>query len=173
MSSVAEFGAELDAELDDSVSLCSLHSGPGLFGIDTREIREVLGATTPQRVPLAPQYIAGVVPYRGEVLTTVCLRALLGLEMPTGPCAVLVLEDDDGEHFGLMVDSVGGVVKMAQDALETNPSGLDPRSMALFDGAYRMPSGLMVRLDPLRLRPSRLAESGLFVASKQNQGERR
>jgi chemotaxis signal transduction protein len=53
--------------------------GTGLFGIETRQIREVLGTTTPQRVPLAPEYIAGVVPYRGEVLTTVSFRALLGL----------------------------------------------------------------------------------------------
>jgi purine-binding chemotaxis protein CheW len=174
MSSLAEYGAELGVELGDNVSLCSLHSGPGLFGIDTRQIREVLGGTTPQRVPLAPEYIAGVVPYRGEVLTTVCFRVLLGLEMLTRPRTVLVLDDEDGEHFGLMVDSVGGVVKMAQGALEANPSALDVRSIALFDGAYRMPTGLMVRLDPQRLRPSRLAESGLFAALKHgNQGERR
>ncbi len=49
------------------------------FGIDTRKIREVLGERDLQRVPMAPAFIAGVVPYRGEVLTTVNLRALLGL----------------------------------------------------------------------------------------------
>jgi purine-binding chemotaxis protein CheW len=170
-----ERAAEFGAELGDKVSLCSLHSGPGLFGIDTRQIREVLGASSPQRVPLSPEYIAGVVPYHGEVLTTVCLRTLLGLQKLTGPRTVLVLDDEENEErFGLVVDSVGGVVTMAHDALKANPSALDARSMALFDGAYRMPTGLMVRLDPQRLRPSRLAESGLFAASKQEvKGERR
>ena len=63
---------------------------------------------------------------------------------------------------------------MGPTALEANPSALDPRSMALFDGTYRMPSDLMVRLDPQRLHPSRLAESGLFAASKrQFKGENR
>lgn len=174
MNSALERAAEFGAELGDKVSLCSLHSGPGLFGIDTRQIREVLGALKPQRVPLAPEYIAGVVPYRGEVLTTVCFRVLLGLPRLTRPRTVLVLDDEENEeHFGLVVDSVGGVVTMAHDALESNPSALDVRSMALFDGTYRMPSGLMVRLDPQRLRPSRLAESGFFAASKQEvKGER-
>jgi hypothetical protein len=65
-----------------------------------------------------------------------------------------------------MVDGVGGVVTMAADALEANPAGLDARSLALFDGTYRTDAGLMVRLEPRRLRPSRLGESGLF-------GERR
>jgi len=138
----------------DAVSLCSLRAGPGLFGIDTRQIREVLGKTTPQRVPLAPAYIAGVVPYRGEALTVVSLRSLLGFPQWAGANCVLVLDDEEHEErFGLMVDGVGGVVTMASDALEANPSALDARSMALFDGAYRMQTGLMARL----------AESGLFL----------
>jgi purine-binding chemotaxis protein CheW len=159
----------------DTVSICSLRVAAGLFGIDTRQIREVLGSTRPQRVPLAPKYIAGVVPYRGEVLTTVCFRALLGLENMTAAGCVLVLDSDNAdERFGLMVDGVAGVVTMASSALEPNPSALDARCMALFDGAYKMPSGLMVRLDPQRLQPSRLAESGLFGASKhERQGEQR
>ena len=70
-----------------SVCDCSLRAGTGCLRIDTRQIREVLGATAPQRVPLAPAYIAGVVPYRGEVLTTVSLRALLGLEDGPGRAA--------------------------------------------------------------------------------------
>jgi purine-binding chemotaxis protein CheW len=165
----------LGVELANSVSLCSFRAGPGLFGIDTRKIREVLAATAPQPVPLAPTYISGVVPYRGEVLTTVCLRVLLGLEQLPGSHCVLVLDDEQkDEHFGLLVDWVGGVVIMGPAALEANPSALDPRSMALFDGAYRMPTELMVRLDPQRLRPSRLVESGLFATSKREfKGEKR
>jgi len=164
----------LGVELGNCVSLCSLRAGPGLFGIDTRKIREVLGATTPQQVPLAPTYISGVVPYRGEVLTTISLRALLGLQQLPGAHCVLVLEDEENEErFGLLVDSVGGVVAMGLNALEVNPSALDPRSMALFDGTYRMPTELMVRLDPRRLRPSGLAESGLFAApNREFKGEK-
>jgi purine-binding chemotaxis protein CheW len=93
----------------------------------------------------------------------------------TAAGCVLVLDSDNAdERFGLMVDGVAGVVTMASSELEPNPSALDARCMALFDGAYKMPSGLMVRLDPQRLQPSRLAESGLFGASKhERQGEQR
>ena len=66
------------------MSLCSLYAGSESFGIDTRKIREVLGERDLQRVPMAPAFIAGVVPYRGEVLTTVNLRALLGMERTRG-----------------------------------------------------------------------------------------
>jgi len=153
------------ADAGGRVTMCSLRAGDGLFGIDTRQIWEVLGKTTPQRVPLAPGYIAGVVPYRGEVLTTVSLRALLGLEPWAGANCVLVLEEEEEEQrFGLMVDGVGGVVILPADALEGNPTALDARRTALFDGAFKMKPGLMVRLEPKRLRPSRLAASELFGA---------
>jgi purine-binding chemotaxis protein CheW len=148
---------------DDAVSLCSMFAGSESFGIDTRKIREVLGKRELQRVPMAPAFIGGVVPYRGEVLTTVNFRALLGMAEHTDASCVLVLEDEDGEErFGLVVDAVGGVVTVNRNMLEANPCTLEARGKWLFDGAYKMPTGLMVQLDPQKLRPSRLAEAGLF-----------
>ena len=148
---------------DDAVSLCSMFAGSESFGIDTRKIREVLGKRDLQRVPMAPAFIGGVVPYRGEVLTTVDFRALLGMGEHTETSCVLVLEDEDGEErFGLVVDAVGGVVTVNRNMLEANPCTLESRGKWLFDGAYKMATGLMVQLDPQKLRPSRLAEAGLF-----------
>jgi purine-binding chemotaxis protein CheW len=87
---------------------------------------------------------------------------------------ILVLDDErEEEPFGLAVDSVGGVVGVARNALKPNPSNLDARSMALFGGTYRTDSGLMVQLDPQRLRPSRLSEDDLFGSTNQeSNGER-
>jgi purine-binding chemotaxis protein CheW len=161
-----EDAAERQDEIQDEsevVSLCSFYAGSGVFGIDTRKICEVLGERDLHCVPMAPAFVAGIVPYRGDVLTTVNFRALLGLGERAGRSCVLVLEDDEaGERFGLVVDGVGGVVMLNRDMLEANPCTLEPRERWLFDGAYKMRTGLMVQLDPLRLRLSRLAETGLF-----------
>ena len=158
---------EMDEMQDenDAVSLCSLFAGSESFGIDTRKIREVLGKRELQRVPLAPAMIGGVVPYRGEVLTAVNFRVLLGMEAHAGESCVLVLDDEGTERFGLMVDEVGGVVTVSRRMLEANPSTLEARSKWLFDGAYKMQTGLMVQLDPQKLRPSRLMETWLFRQS--------
>jgi purine-binding chemotaxis protein CheW len=138
--------------------------GEEMFAIDTKKIREVLGTWAMQRIPLAPVYVAGVIPNRDEVLTTVSLRALLGLEERGGASAVLVLEDEDeDERFGLMVDAVSSVMTVGVATLEANPSTLGARGKALFDGAYKLPEGLMVRLDTAKLRPARLKGIGLFT----------
>ncbi|HEY5056742.1 MAG TPA: chemotaxis protein CheW [Acidobacteriaceae bacterium] len=156
--------AEDLASAETTIHLCSVRAGEGLYGVDTRAIREVLGDAVPQRVPLAPHFMAGVLTYRGEVLVAVSLRTLLGLERRTGSHRVLVLEQDEGERFGLVVDSVGGMVSAAGSAFENNPATLDARGEAIFDGVYRTEMGLMVRLDPRRLRPTELAQSGIFEA---------
>jgi purine-binding chemotaxis protein CheW len=157
-------------EREGAVALCSVRAGDGLFGIDTREVREVLGTSAPRRVPLAPRYIAGVLAYRGEVLTTVSLRALLGLEAARGgENCVLVLEDRElGEQFGLLVDGVGGVVSRMRSELRANPETLDARSAAIFAGVYPMEATLLVHLDPSRLRPLQVARCGLFDAMEQS-----
>jgi purine-binding chemotaxis protein CheW len=148
---------------ETAIQLCSVRAGAGLYGIDTRAIREVLGNSVPQQVPLAPAHIAGVLTYRGEVLETISLRTLLGLGIQTGRDRVLVLEDSEsGDRFGLMVDEVGGVVSVAEDGIERNPVTLDARAEAIFDGVVRITTDLMVRLNAERLRPMELARSGLF-----------
>jgi purine-binding chemotaxis protein CheW len=151
-------------ESKDLLSLCSLTAGKRLFGIDTRMIREVLGKARLHRVPLAPAFIGGVIAYRGEVVSAVSLRALLSLPPTDAPGCVLVLDGDHAEErFGLMVDSVGGVVMVDPASVSPNPSTLDEASRALFSGAFRTEHGLLVQLDPERLQPSMLAATGLFT----------
>jgi len=148
---------------DAEVMLCSLSVGGQMYGIDTRKIREVLGIRVVQRIPLAPKYIAGAVSYRGEVLTTVSLRALLGLPAVVSETWVIVLDGDgkrqgNAEQFGLMVDAVGGVTMVSRDLLRENPPALSDAYRGLCCGAFRTREGLLVELDPEGLRPERLAE---------------
>ena len=146
-----------------AISLCSLHAGESLFGIDTTTIREVLGKRALQRVPLAPAFIAGIASYRGEILTTISLRALLGLPAMASESCVMVLEDEaSADRFGLMVDSVGGVLLADRRTHAANPTTLDERRASLFDGLFRLPQGLVIQLTPGKLRPVLLGQSDLF-----------
>ncbi len=159
-------------EQAEFLSICTILAGEAWYGLDTRRIREVIGAGLLQSVPLAPAYIGGVVPYRGEVLTAVCLRSLLGLDPAAPEGCILVLDDGLGgeeNRFGLVVDRVGGVMSIDRRTLAPNPSTLEDRGQAIFEGAFRMEHGLVVQLSTERLTPVRLAESGLFAKSMSNE----
>jgi purine-binding chemotaxis protein CheW len=137
--------------------LCSVRVGKTMFGVPIGHILEIVGSARPQPVPLAPDYIGGLVHYRGDVLTTVSLRQLLGLPPCQGVQDILVLESEGG-CFGLLVDSVGEVLTVSPADYEPNPSILERRHSALLAGAYKLKDHLLVMLDPERLDPMRLAQ---------------
>jgi purine-binding chemotaxis protein CheW len=138
------------------VEMCSVRVGQGLYGIPITHILEIVGKATPQPVPLAPGFVGGLVHYRGDVLTTVSLRHLLGMPPKDGPQDILVLENSSGT-VGLLVDSVGEVLTASTTEYEANPSILDDRRKALFAGAYKLKDHLLVMLDPEKLDPMRLS----------------
>ncbi|HEY1985321.1 MAG TPA: chemotaxis protein CheW [Terracidiphilus sp.] len=142
----------------EGAEMCSVRLGKGLFGLPITHILEIVGQAHPQPVPLAPSFVGGLVHYRGDVLTTVSLRQLLGLPPKEGAQAILVLESSGG-LFGLLVDAVGEVLMVSAADYEPNPSIVDERRRTLFAGAYKLKSGLMVMLDPERLDPMCLART--------------
>jgi purine-binding chemotaxis protein CheW len=137
------------------VEICSVRVGQTLFGVPITHILEIVGSVRPQPVPLAAAFVGGLVHYRGDVLTTVSLRHLLGLPSTDVKQDILVLELSSG-CFGLLVDSVGEVMAVSSADHEPNPSTLDERRKTLFAGAYKLKGSLLVMLDPERLDPMRL-----------------
>ena len=137
------------------VEMCSVRVGQALYGVPIAHILEIVGSARPQPVLLAPAFVGGLVHYRGDVLTTVSLRQLLGLPPRDGPQDILVLESSGG-CFGLLVDSVGEVLTVSSAEHEANPSILDERKKNLFAGAYKLKGSLLVMLDPERMDPMRL-----------------
>lgn len=137
------------------LEVCSVRVGASLFGAPIRHILEIVGKARPRPVPLAPDFVGGLVHYRGDVLTTVSLRALLDLPALDDAQDVLVLESESG-CFGLLVDSVVEVLTVSSVDYEPNPSILDERRRAILAGAYKLKDGLLVMLDLERLDPVRL-----------------
>jgi len=137
------------------LEMCSVRVGQTAFGIPITHILEIVGGAHPQAVPLAPEFVGGLIHYRGDVLTTVSLRRLLDMPACHERQDLLVLESSGG-CVGLLVDSVTEVLTVSQADYEPNPSILDERRRALFAGAYKLQDSLLVMLDPERLDPMRL-----------------
>ncbi len=140
------------------IEVCSVRVAETWFGVPITHILEIVGAMRPQPVPLAPPYVGGLVHYRGDVLTTVSLRQLLDLPPKQGSQDILVLESAGG-CFGILVDSVGEVLRVSSADHELNPSTLDQRRKALFAGAYKLRDKLLIMLDPECLDPLQLSQA--------------
>lgn len=119
-----------------------------LFGLAIERVHDVFVPQNMTRVPLSPAEIAGVLNLRGRIVTAIDMRRRLGLaERETEGRVLAVGIEWKGEAFGLLIDSVGEVLKLDVKAREPNPANLDRRWAEISEGVYRLEGRLMVVLD--------------------------
>jgi purine-binding chemotaxis protein CheW len=119
-----------------------------LFGLPIARVQDVFMPDRLTRVPLAPPEIAGVLNLRGRIVTAVDLRRRLGMAARTdGRPAMAVGIELKGESYGLLIDAVGEVMKLAGGTREANPVNLDARLARVSAGVHRLDGQLMVILD--------------------------
>jgi len=119
-----------------------------LFGLPISRVQDVFMPDRLTRVPLASAEIAGVLNLRGRIVTAINMRRRLGMQADeTGRMPMAVGTEYNGEAYGLLIDSVGEVLKLADDTLQTNPINLDGRLERVSAGVHRLDGQLLVVLD--------------------------
>ena len=135
--------------------------GGQLFGLPISRVQDVFMPERLTRVPLAGPEIAGVLNLRGRIVTAIDMRCRLGLPPRTDAGARMAVGVDlRGESYGLLIDSIGEVLKLSDESREINPVNLDPRMAKMSAGVHRLDGQLMVVLDVdriLEIAPDKLA----------------
>jgi purine-binding chemotaxis protein CheW len=126
--------------------------GDHLFGLPIARVQDVFVPDRLTRVPLAPPEVAGILNLRGRVVTAIDMRSRLDLGAPPPGQPMLAIGIEfKGESYGLLVDSVGEVMKLKNGACEPKPANLDSGLARVAAGIYRLDEQLMVVLDVDRL----------------------
>ncbi|MFZ0845496.1 MAG: chemotaxis protein CheW [Pseudolabrys sp.] len=126
--------------------------GGQLFGLPILRVQDVFIPERLTQVPLAPPEIAGVLNLRGRIVTLIDMGGRLGLGARDGAAPLMAIGvESRGESYGLLVDSVGEVLKLDDNAREPNPINLDPRLARVSTGIYRLEGQLLMVVDVDRI----------------------
>src|SRR5690348_359158 len=122
-----------------------------LFGVEVHTVQEVLSYNEYTPVPLAPKAVGGLFNLRGQVIAAVDLRVQLGLPPRDldGPAMNVIVRTED-ESVSLLVDRIGEVVDLHEDAFEPPPDTLFGPTRELINGAFKLDGRLMLALDTAR-----------------------
>lgn len=135
-----------------SSSFVTVTIGGQLFGIPVLRVQDVLGLQKITRVPLAPPEVAGALNLRGRIVTAIDVRRRLGVpDRDEGVSGMSVVVEHGGEPYSLMIDSVGEVMQLKEEAYERNPATLNPLWKQVSMGVYRLDGKLLLILDVDRL----------------------
>ncbi len=128
--------------------LCTFYLDDMLFGIDVDAVQEVLRFQAMTPVPLAPPVVAGLINLRGQIVTALDMRKRLELpERPAGLLPANVVLRSSAVGASLLVDAIGEVVEVDDEAFEPPPETAKGAARELILGAYKLPSHLLLLLD--------------------------
>ncbi|MCA9213451.1 MAG: purine-binding chemotaxis protein CheW [Planctomycetales bacterium] len=119
-----------------------------LLAIDVDVVQEINRHLNITEVPHAPENVRGVINLRGEVVTVVDMRTILGLPRGevTRDCRNVVIHSE-GELIGLIVDQIADILTIPIREIDPPPANVDGVEGRFFKGVYTMDNGIAVLLD--------------------------
>ena len=144
----------------DGTQYCTFWVGSLYLGTDVHKVQEVMRTLEMTPVPLAPHAVRGLINLRGQIVTAIDLRRRLGLPergADQEPMNV-VMRTDDGA-VSLLVDEIGDVIEVNEDAFEPPPDTLQGDARALIKGVYKHNGQLLLILDSVKTASSELTLS--------------
>lgn len=95
--------------------------GGSEFAVEIQEVQEIRGAEKITSVPNAPSFVEGVMELRGKVIPVIDLRRRFSIAPEgTGSYRVLLVRVS-GFLVGMMVDKIGGVLRIKETQIQDVP----------------------------------------------------
>jgi purine-binding chemotaxis protein CheW len=128
-----------------------------LFAIDVMQVKEVLRYSEITPVPGSSSYIKGIINLRGNVVTVIDTRLLFSLSArkTDDDTRIIVVEYNEQEVVGMVVDSVDEVVNIPQNDIERAPSvASDDSDRRFVQGVSYYENNLIILLDLAKMLES-------------------
>jgi purine-binding chemotaxis protein CheW len=137
--------------MSDNKQYCTFFVDGYFFGLDVRQVQEIIRYQEMTRVPLAPDVVRGLINLRGQIVTAIDLRRRLELkDRPADLLPVNVVVQTEDGAVSLLVDEIGDVLEVSEDLFERPPETLRGIARELIRGAYKLRDRLLLILDTER-----------------------
>ena len=138
----------------DVRQFCTFHVADLFLGVNVLDVQEVLQTQALTPVPLAPPEVFGLINLRGQIVTAIDLRTKLGIPPARDDEAIeplnVVVRTRFGDAVSLLVDEIGDVMYVRQDAYEEPPPTLSAAAQDVIRGVFKLQDRLLLELDTER-----------------------
>ncbi len=157
-----------------ATQICTFTVDDLMLGVEVTQVQEVIRSQTMTRVPLASRVIHGLINLRGQIVSAVDLRTRMGLPQREGdgPPMHVVIRGVEGS-VSLLVDAIGDVIEVPEDALEAPPATLHASLREVTDAVCKLPGQLLLLIDPERVTGVPPAEPSTRTAARRGRGAER
>lgn len=140
--------ARADRRASENRLIVCFKIGEQALAVDVLRVQEIIQPQVMTPIPTADEHIAGLINLRGQIVTAIDLRQLLGMPAreSCSECMNLVVHTDDGP-VSLLFDVVGDVLEVARHMIEPTPVTLDPALREYVEAVVKQDDDLLMVLD--------------------------
>ena len=169
------FNEEIDDEEDEDAQkdkFLTFHLRGEDYGIDIRQVTEIIGIQKITEIPDMPEYIKGVINLRGKVLPVMDVRIRFKVEPREYDKKTCIIVVTIGEAtVGLIVDSVSEVTNIPENQIEPPPKLSHKNSNFFIEGLGKVGEEVKILLDVNHLLYKEDMEQISSYNSSEVQGE--
>lgn len=127
-----------------TVELATFYVGDSLCGMDILKVQEINKLLDMTEVPLAPDYVKGILNLRGQIVTVIDLGSKLNLaDTETSSETRNIIVNSNGEYIGLLVRKIGDVERTEEENIEPPPANIGGIQGRYFEGVYKKEKSLI------------------------------
>jgi len=160
------YGREGKEEVGKLLQLVIFNLGKEEYGLMITDVKEILKTEKITFVPNAPEFIKGIINVRGQIVVIVDLeKKFLIQKEGKGLGEHLVLTEQDGSTYGLMVDQVTEVLRVPEKSIQEAPKLIAEKISADYlKGVATIQNRLIILLDLAKiLSEGELAKAGAKI----------
>jgi purine-binding chemotaxis protein CheW len=137
----------VDRRSENNRQYATFWIGDRLYGIDVVRVQEVTKGMIASSVPLAPEFVHGLINLRGQIATAIDLRRFFRLSSQPSGDQLNVVCSLDGNLLAFLVDQIGDVMEVSSANFEAPPDTIEGGIRKFMSGVYKLPNQLLSILD--------------------------
>ena len=127
--------------------LVTFSLGNEKYAFDMGYMKKIRWAKGITQVPGLPPHIPGIINLRGEIISVVDLKALLGISSETPPKATIMVTSMKGIDVGFLVDSADEIIDLPLKSIDPPMITFEKEYSEFIDGEARLDESLVVILN--------------------------
>jgi purine-binding chemotaxis protein CheW len=127
--------------------LCGFRVAKEFYAISVLDVQEVIRPQPITTIPLAPDYIRGLINLRGQIVTVISLKVLFGLPENEGQDKMNIIVSSGEFLYSLEVDEIMDVIDVDLSNYEDTPTTLSSKVSTYIKGVFKLEERLQILLD--------------------------
>jgi len=135
---------------DKHLTLITFYLGDFIFGIPAEKVVEINKDLEITPVPLADEFILGIMNLRGHIVTVMDLQKKIKLQGDLNYKLNLIIKKDN-ELLSFLVEKIGDILEVPVAKLEETPDRIEGLDREYIENIYQLPDRLLLLLNVNKL----------------------